>query len=227
MTIPFRMVNFTIRGIARAACVVDDSELVKVPAKGPLILAANHVNFLDAPIFFTHLQPRLITALVKEETWNNPFLGALFSLWGGIPIKRGELDLKAFARSRECLKNGQILAVAPEGTRSRNGHLQKGHPGIAMIALKTNTPILPVAFYGGELIWDNLHRLIRTPFHIKVGDIFTIDPMTPLNDRELRQEITDQIMLQIALLLPERYRGVYSDTTKVDTSRFIYRNPNT
>ncbi len=47
-----------------------------------------------------------------------------------------------------------------------------------MIAVKTNTPILPVAFYGGELIWDNLHRLIRTPFHIRVGDIFTIDPQT-------------------------------------------------
>jgi len=226
MTIPFRMVNFTIRGIARAACVVDDAELVRVPAHGPLILAANHVNFLDAPIFFTHLQPRVITALVKEETWNNPFLGALFSLWGGIPIKRGEMDLKAYSRSRDCLQQGNILAIAPAGTRSRNGRLQKGHPGIAMIAVKTNTPILPVAFYGGELIWDNLHRLIRTPFHIRVGDIFTIDPQTSLNDRILRQQITDQIMYQIAKLLPERYRGAYSDLQNVDTSHFKFLSPN-
>ena len=76
------------------------------------------LNFLDAPIFFTHLQPRVITALVKEETWNNPFLGALFSLWGGIPIKRGEIDLKAYSRSRDRFKEGNILAIAPEGTRS-------------------------------------------------------------------------------------------------------------
>jgi 1-acyl-sn-glycerol-3-phosphate acyltransferase len=223
MTIAFRMVNFTIKGITRAACMVDDAELVKIPMSGPLILAVNHVNFLDAPIFMTHLQPRNVTALVKEETWKNPFMGALFNLWGGIPIKRGEVDRNAYNLARTSLNDGKILAIAPEGTRSKNGRLQIGHPGITMIAVKTNTPILPVAFYGGELIWDNIHRLIRTPFHIRVGKIFTLDPELSLNDRELRQKATDQIMYQVADLLPEKYRGVYSDFTKVDTSFFHFQ----
>ncbi len=223
MTIAFRMVNFTIKGITRAACLVDDAELVKIPMAGPLILAVNHVNFLDAPIFMTHLQPRNVTALVKEETWKNPFMGALFNLWGGIPIKRGEVDRNAYNLARTSLNEGKILAIAPEGTRSKNGRLQIGHPGIAMIAVKTNTPILPVAFYGGELIWDNIHRLVRTPFHIRVGKIFTIDPELSLNDRDLRQKATDQIMYQVADLLPEKYRGVYSDFSKVDTSFFHFQ----
>jgi 1-acyl-sn-glycerol-3-phosphate acyltransferase len=223
MTIAFRMVNFTIKGITRAACMVDDAELVKIPMKGPLILAVNHVNFLDAPIFMTHLQPRNVTALVKEETWKNPFMGALFNLWGGIPIKRGEVDRNAYNLARTSLNEGKILAIAPEGTRSKNGRLQIGHPGITMIAVKTNTPILPVAFYGGELIWDNIHRLVRTPFHIRVGKIFTIDPALSLNDRDLRQKATDQIMYQVADLLPEKYRGVYADFSKVDTSFFHFQ----
>jgi 1-acyl-sn-glycerol-3-phosphate acyltransferase len=223
MTIAFRMVNFTIKGITRAACMVDDAELVKIPMVGPLILAVNHVNFLDAPIFMTHLQPRNVTALVKEETWKNPFMGALFNLWGGIPIKRGEVDRNAYNLARTSLNEGKILAIAPEGTRSKNGRLQIGHPGITMIAVKTNTPILPVAFYGGELIWDNIHRLVRTPFHIRVGKIFTLDPELSLNDRDLRQKATDQIMYQVADLLPEKYRGVYSDFTKVDTSFFHFQ----
>jgi 1-acyl-sn-glycerol-3-phosphate acyltransferase len=217
------MVNFTIKGITRAACMVDDAELVKIPMAGPLILAVNHVNFLDAPIFMTHLQPRNVTALVKEETWKNPFMGALFNLWGGIPIKRGEVDRNAYNLARTSLNEGKILAIAPEGTRSKNGRLQIGHPGITMIAVKTNTPILPVAFYGGELIWDNIHRLVRTPFHIRVGKIFTLDPELSLNDRDLRQKATDQIMYQVADLLPEKYRGVYSDFTKVDTSFFHFQ----
>jgi 1-acyl-sn-glycerol-3-phosphate acyltransferase len=217
------MVNFTIKGITRAACMVDDAELVKIPMQGPLILAVNHVNFLDAPIFMTHLQPRNVTALVKEETWKNPFMGALFNLWGGIPIKRGEVDRNAYNLARTSLIEGKILAIAPEGTRSKNGRLQIGHPGITMIAVKTNTPILPVAFYGGELIWDNIHRLVRTPFHIRVGKIFTLDPELSLNDRILRQKATDQIMYQVADLLPEKYRGVYSDFSKVDTSFFHFQ----
>jgi len=223
MTIAFRMVNFTIKGITRAACMVDDAELVKIPMQGPLILAVNHVNFLDAPIFMTHLQPRNVTALVKEETWKNPFMGALFNLWGGIPIKRGEVDRNAYNLARTSLNDGKILAIAPEGTRSKNGRLQIGHPGITMIAVKTNTPVLPVAFYGGELIWDNIHRLVRTPFHIRVGKIFTLDPELSLNDRDLRQKATDQIMYQVADLLPEKYRGVYSDFSKVDTSFFHFQ----
>ena len=78
MTIAFRMVNFTIKGITRAACMVDDAELVKIPMAGPLILAVNHVNFLDAPIFMTHLQPRNVTALVKGRDLEKSFHGCSF-----------------------------------------------------------------------------------------------------------------------------------------------------
>jgi 1-acyl-sn-glycerol-3-phosphate acyltransferase len=102
-----------------------------------LILVANHINFLEVPIMFTHLQPRPVTGFAKVETWNNPAMGALFDLWGAIPLKRGSADTVAFKRGLEVLEAGKILAVAPEGTRSGNGMLQKGHPGVVMLALRS------------------------------------------------------------------------------------------
>jgi len=221
MTIAFRMVNFTIKNITRTACIVDDSELSRVPMQGPFLLVSNHINFMDIPLLYTHLLPRKVSALVKEETWKNPFMAALFDLWGGIPIKRGEYDLQAFSKTRQVLNAGGIVAVSPEGTRSRTGILQKGHAGVVILAQKMNVPILPVAIYGGERIWDNLHRLARTPFHIRVGDLIQIKSEIPLNDREQRQQVTDQVMYQIAQLMPEKYRGFYADLTNQHNRFFI------
>ncbi|MEA2008767.1 MAG: 1-acyl-sn-glycerol-3-phosphate acyltransferase, partial [Chloroflexota bacterium] len=58
----------------------------------------NHINFLDAPIFYTHLCPRPLTGFVKSETWDSPYLGPLFTLWGAIPVRRGEADMNAIRR---------------------------------------------------------------------------------------------------------------------------------
>ncbi len=212
------MLNFAIRGVSRTICRVDDIELAKVPMEGPLILAVNHVNFLDAPLLYTHMLPRPITGLVKKETWDNPFLGALFSTWKAIPIRRGEVDLGALQRAREVLKQKQILVVAPEGTRSKTGKLQHGKPGFALLAALTRTPILPLAFFGGELVWDNMHHFIRTEFHIRVGEMYRLTDGLDIKDKKIRQNVTDEVMYLIADLLPGKYRGVYSHRSSDDLS---------
>ena len=160
---------------------------------------------------FTRLQPRPVTGFAKAETWNNPAMGALFNLWGAIPLKRGEADVVAIRRGLEVLEDGKILAVAPEGTRSGNGHLQKGHPGVVMLALRSGAPLLPVIYYGGEGFRRNVTRLRRTDFHIIVGQQFALNVQDSVLSREVRQQITDEIMYQLAALLPIPYRGYYSD----------------
>ena len=211
MTRSFWIVNTTIKNITRLICQVDDTQLQRVPTRGPLILVANHINFLEVPIMFTHLQPRPVTGFAKAETWNNPAMGALFNLWGAIPLKRGEADVAAIRRGLEVLGDGKILAVAPEGTRSGNGQLQKGHPGVVMLALRSGAPLLPVIYYGGEGFGRNLTRLRRTDFHIIVGQQFSLNVQGAVLSREARQQITDEIMYQLAALLPIPYRGYYSD----------------
>ncbi len=211
MTFATRMINGTIRGVTRTICRVDADELYKVPQRGPLILAVNHVNFLDAPLLYTHLLPRPITALVKKETWDNLFLGALFSMWKAIPIRRGEVDLTAFKLAKEALAERQILVVAPEGTRSKTGYLQRGKPGFSLLASESRSPIQPMAFYGGELIWDNMQHLVRTDFHVHVGGIYRLKSGIDIRDRQVRQGVTDEVMRLIAALLPEKYRGEYGN----------------
>jgi 1-acyl-sn-glycerol-3-phosphate acyltransferase len=205
------VVTTTIRGLVRILCRVDDAQLARVPDQGPLILVSNHISFLEIPVLYTHLQPRPLTGFAKAETWDNPFLGALGNLWGAIPLRRGEADLAALRRGLSALEAGQIVGVAPEGTRSGDGRLQSGHSGVVLLALRSGAPLLPMAYYGGEKLKQNLRRLSRTDFHIAVGRPFYVDAQGVRVTREVRQHMADEIMYQLAALLPAAYRGHYSD----------------
>ncbi len=205
------VVNFTLRGISRTICEIDDTELKRIPAEGPLILAGNHVNFLDAPILLSHLQPRKVVPLVKVETWQNPVIGMLFNQWDSIAIHRGEADMGAFREALRVLKEGKILVIAPEGTRSGNGQLLKGQPGIVPLAIKSGAPILPIASFGSEVFWHNIKGFSRTPFTMRVGRPFRLKYEGTLPSREEREIMTAEIMYRIAALLPAEYRGYYAD----------------
>ena len=218
MSLAHWAVTSIIKRLTRILCRVDDRQLARVPERGPLILATNHVNFLEAPVMYTHLHPRPMTGFAKAETWESPVLGMLADLWGAIPLQRGEADMSALRAALKALEDGQILGVAPEGTRSGDGRLQRGHPGVVLLALRSNAPLLPVVYYGGELFWSNLRRLRRTDFHVAVGRPFYLSPNGTKITREVRQQMTDEIMYQMAALLPPAYRGVYSDLASATTT---------
>jgi len=211
MNVSLRIVNSTMKSITRILCRVDDSQLGRVPKKGPLILVANHINFLEVPIMYTHLMPRPLTGFAKAETWENPAMALLFDLWNAIPLRRGDVDLEAMRRAIQVLQGGGILAVAPEGTRSGDGRLRRGHPGVVLLAEMSSAPLLPVVYYGGERFKENIGRLRRTEFNIVVGQPFSLRTGGVRLSHDLRQQITDEIMYQLAALLPPAYRGYYSD----------------
>jgi 1-acyl-sn-glycerol-3-phosphate acyltransferase len=193
------------------SCRIDAMDLGRVPARGPLILAVNHINSLEVPLLLSQLYPRRMIGLAKIETWDNRFMGWLFNLYNAIPIRRGEADLEAMRRCFQSLAAGDILAVAPEGTRSRDGKLLPGQPGIALLALRSGAPILPVVHWGGERYGHNLKRFRRTDFHIRVGLPFTLDAHGEKVTAEIRQAMADEIMVQLAVLMPEEYRGQYAN----------------
>jgi 1-acyl-sn-glycerol-3-phosphate acyltransferase len=224
MTWTVNVVNVTIKHLMRLICQIDDSQLAHVPEQGPLILVSNHVNFLEVPVVLTHLHPRPVTGFAKTETWDNPALGVLFNLWEAIPLQRGEADMAAIRRAMEALEQGKILAVAPEGTRSGDGRLQAGYPGIVLLGLRTGVPLLPLVYYGGESLKQNLRALRRTDFRIVVGNPFTLDAGGVKVTREIRQRMADEIMYQLAALLPHAYRGRYSNLTEA-TENYLHFAP--
>ena len=213
-TLTERVTNVFVRGITTALCRVDYDQLERIPSQGPLIIVTNHINFLEAPVIYTRLPNRPVTAFAKVESWDSAFIGWLFDLWGIIPIKRGVADKAALKRGLQELKEGVILTIAPEGTRSRDGRLGRGFPGVVMMALLSDAPLLPVASYGHENYKQNIRKLHRSDFHILVGEPFKLKKGVEKVTSEVRQNMTDEIMYQLAALLPPAYRGEYADLSK-------------
>jgi 1-acyl-sn-glycerol-3-phosphate acyltransferase len=211
MTLAHRVLTGTTKGVLRLLCRVDDAQLAKVPDQGPLIFVTNHTNFLDAPLLFVCLQPRPVAGFAKAEVWDNPILRFLAHIWKPIPLRRGEVDRTALRRAEEALEEGMVLGLAPEGTRSGDGRLQQGNAGVVLLALRSGAPVLPLVHYGGELFWHNVARLHRTDFQFAVGRPFYLEAGGTKVTREVRRQMTDEIMYQIAALLPPDHRGVYSD----------------
>jgi 1-acyl-sn-glycerol-3-phosphate acyltransferase len=223
MSLVKSVVNTSLKGVSRLLCRVDDEQLRRVPLMGPLIIVSNHINFIEVPLIYTHMQPRPLTGFAKAETWDNPIMALLFNLWEAIPIRRGEADLEAMRQAVGMLKSGGMVAVAPEGTRSNDGQLQQGHPGIVLLAQLSGAPLLPIGYYGSERLHENIKKLQRTDFHIVVGQPFTIDFSRIKMSRQVRQEITDEIMYELAAILPPAYRGCYSDLSSYQRRYILFQ----
>jgi 1-acyl-sn-glycerol-3-phosphate acyltransferase len=220
-----RVVNGAVDLLTDLLCYVEAEGLETIPKRGPLLLIANHINFLEIPVLRKILDPRPVSGFAKAESWKNPLIGYLFTLWGAIPIRRGEADLRAMRQALSLLEQGYILAIGPEGTRSHDGRLRAGHPGAVALALQSRSPLLPVAHFGGERVGQNVRHLRRTCVHIVVGDPFTLDAGSARVTRDVRQRMTDEMMYQLAALLPPAYRGVYSNLEKATETHLRFAPP--
>ena len=109
-------------------------------------------------MIYSHLQPRLVHGLVLASRWKNPVIGWGLDACGSIPMVRGGINLDAMRRALDVLAAGHFLIIAPEGTRSTDGRLQSGHPGIVPLALKSGVPLLPVGYY--HLVFSVPHTLV-------------------------------------------------------------------
>lgn len=197
--------------LARLLLKVKVTGLERLPPNGPVILAINHINSIDA-LLLRALLPRDIIGWGKAEIWDNPILRILAQSLNTIPLRRGELDIGSVRLALLALGEGKVLGIAPEGTRSWHGRLQQGHPGLVFLALRRpDTFILPTVLYGQERFGKNLPHLRRTEVKVVFGQGFYLNPGDGRMTRNMRQEMTDEIMAQIAALLPPEYRGVYSN----------------
>ena len=133
----------------------------------------------------------------------------ILNTYKAIPVEREKADLSAFRAIKEALQEGSFVCIAPEGTRSGNGILQKAKPGVVLLALANKVPIIPLAHYGGEKIWSNIKHFRRTQFIMKLGKPFYLKNIKK-PEKEVREKMLDEIMFQLASLLPEEMRGAYS-----------------
>ncbi|MCL0044539.1 1-acyl-sn-glycerol-3-phosphate acyltransferase [Dehalococcoidia bacterium] len=179
-----------------------------VSPRGRLIVVANHQSNADPPVLAASL-PRQVRFMAKRGLFRGPIISALMRAWGVHPLERNGRDAGAVRWMLRALEQEQMLAIFPEGTRSPNG-MRKANRGVAFIALRSQTPILPIGITGTEKMskfWRLFFPFCR--IKVKIGQPFSLPIIEgQLNDAVL-DSLTEMIMLRVAALLPEGYRGVY------------------
>jgi len=183
-----------------------------LPRDKSYVIATNHLGIVDAPIAFYALDRWDMYILVGEKWERNRFLKWLGGYLNFIFIDRFNPDIKALRKAITLMEKGNLMVIAPEGTRSRVGSMIEGRPGVSYLATKLNRPIVPVALTGTEdkVLFGNLKRLRRSRVTVTAGPAFTLPPLPRENRDEVLKQYTDEIMCRIAALLPEKYHGVYA-----------------
>jgi 1-acyl-sn-glycerol-3-phosphate acyltransferase len=172
-----------------------------VPQSGGLIVAANHISFWDPPLIGAAL-PREMHYLAKEELFRGPLLGPLVRSLNAIPIRRGMADLSGLSKAIDALKAGGALIVFPEGSRMRDGRLHPARPGVGLIAVNTDVPIVPCYVSGSNQQRRWWGRRVRVQIRLGPARSWrdyadTVD-LTP--GRALYQSVGDGVMRAIAAL---------------------------
>jgi 1-acyl-sn-glycerol-3-phosphate acyltransferase len=203
-------------GLAGLTRVRVEGAVDEIPRTGPVIIAANHSSNLDVPVLGSSLMPRIgrrFQWLGKKELFDWPIVGWIARNGGVHAIDRGAADVEAFRLAARILEDGHALFVFPEGTRSRDGALGEGRDGVAVLALRTGAPIVPVGVAGSYERWPRGQKLPHPGGRVtvRVGSPFRLADELPadLDRRAAKTAATDLIMRRIAELLPERQRGRY------------------
>lgn len=153
----YRVIFFLVACISwllfRVLCRCRVTGLENVPAGGAII-APNHQSFLDIPLVGFVLHKRRTHFMAKSELFVNPVFNWIIRTLLAFPVKRGAPDRTAIRYSIEILQKGELLAIFPEGTRSKDGRLGEAEPGLALIAAKAGVPIIPVGISGSNLIFS-------------------------------------------------------------------------
>ena len=180
---------------------------------GGFIITGNHVGRLEAFLVILLAERDDVVLILAEKYKKYAFWRYVARKVDGIWINRFDADFAALRVVLKRLQNGEVLAVAPEGTRSPTEALLPGRPGAAYLAAKSGLPIIPIGVTGTEdrVVKHRLKRLQRLDITARVGTPYHLPPMPKAGRDAWLAAQTDEIMCQIAALLPPDHRGVYAD----------------
>lgn len=211
MTLVRVIVTALVRSIFPFISDQKRSGMENLPSSGPVILAANHLTNFDVfPMQLALTRPLFFMG--KEELFKNPVQSWLIRQLGAFPVRRGGGDEWALRYAARVLEHGQVLAMFPEGKRSKENGLREAKTGVARLAIQANCPIAPMAVSGTQYMFRRFPA--RTQVSISLAEpIYPKQGETPL-------ELTERVMLAIASMLPPDARGVYTHRVAETTSSY-------
>lgn len=215
----YEVLHRAVPPLARAVWRPEVIGLENVPSEGPVILASNHLSFVDS-VVIPVLVPRRVVFLAKSDYFDGPGLkGRLTKAWfeglGMLPVDRDDTKaaLDSLQTALEVLERGDAFGIYPEGTRSRDGRLYRGRTGVGHLALTAGVPVVPVGLRGTEAIQPIGARLPRlAEVTVKFGEPLDFSGLigtAPLG--RLRREVTDTVMARIGQLSEQEPADVYNE----------------
>ena len=208
-----RVLRFLIRILLKLIARFEIRGKENVPLTGGMILAGNHLGILDILMVYFGIDRTDLFIPVAEKFEKIGWIRWLAKYMNFLFVDRFNPDLKAIRKIIALMEDGKCLVIAPEGTRSLTGSLNEGKPGVAYLAARSGFPVIPIAITGtaDKAVLENVIRFRKSHITLTGGKPFIIPPL-PNQDRDVTlQKYTDEIMCQIAALLPENYHGVYAD----------------
>ena len=206
MRLSERFGQWVIRRLAREIVVEGMHHL---PKDGAVILAGNHISWVDPVFLACWLTPatgRPINWMGKAEALRWPLIGAFLRVNGVFGVRRGGADLEAFRLAEGVLRNGRVLGIYPEGTRSRDARIGTFRDGVALLALRSGAPVLPVAVSGTERLWRPGGLLPRRVDRVRMVIGAPLNFAHPAGERPELSTVSSAIRAAVTDLLPVEYR---------------------
>lgn len=221
-----QMIRTLIRTLGfRVLWRVEVAGTANIPAAGPTVLMMNHISGIDPILCMGAVRQRFVIPMTKIENAQHPILGKFVRWYGAYTVTRGEVDRTALTNSIELLKSGQLILIAPEGTRTPTGLIEP-KDGLAYVATKSGAVIVPAAV-SGAVGWEaKLKARRRAQMRLDFGKpfVFNTGGRARIPRAELAQ-MTREAMYQLALTLPDSaadLRGVYGDLRQATTETLTF-----
>ncbi len=191
----YTLAKFVVGTILRILFKIEVIDSDNLPYEGGCIICPNHKSNIDPPLVACFLK-RKVHYMAKEELFKNKFFAIILRALGTFPVKRGTSDITSIKTSMRLLREGKVLGIFPEGTRSKNDDLGNAEPGAAMLAIKMNVPVVPIAILGNYKLFSKII--------IKIGKPCYFDKYIGIKlTNEDYKNISQKILLNIKMLMEE------------------------
>lgn len=216
----------TVRNLLRFIMHIDDAGQENIPAAGPTILMMNHMTLYDPVVTTAVVKHRYVISMAKAELLNNWFTRQVIQRYGQFVVHRAQVDRAALNNAIALLQSGQLVLIAPEGTRHPDTGLQEPHDGLVYIAHKADAVVVPTAVVGLVESKGRLKRLRRMRGVIRFGRAFKFaaDPHERIS-KSTRAAMMREAMYQLALAIPAdhaRSRGQYAAVEQATTEHLQF-----
>jgi 1-acyl-sn-glycerol-3-phosphate acyltransferase len=179
-----------------------------ISATGPCLLVSNHLSNADSFCLIASI-PRPFYGMAKAELFEHWVVRRVIAGLEPIKVQRHGSDRQALRQAEDYLKQGRMLLLYAEGTRSKTGELQEGRAGMVFLAQRTGAPIVPIAISGTDKLFKRtVPWYRRAPVQITIGAPFQLADLGEI-DRRNRHELAQAVMARVAALLPPAYQGVH------------------